>query len=433
MHFNQILKHTIALKLFNTVLMFLINLLMVRLLGVDDSGIFFYDIAILSFLILIISGSLESGITFYSSKNHLSINAIIAFILPLLAVQVIISRFILSQVNFSINNNLALLFVFSNLTLVYFSAFFYAKKRFVFLNIISCSVNVITTLLLFYWWVSKEGGGANTNHFILTYILSLFIQALLLVLIILYGREQNGVSPAKVTTVVKRIFRYSSVAFVSNIVFFLVTRIDYFFVEKYCSNIALSNYVQVSKFGQLLMLVPSIIASVVFPYSADSSGTMLLSKIQQLCRAITFVFIPLTILLILTANWIFPLVFGKGFNLMYIALLLYLPGFFALSIITVLAAHLAGKKLLKINLVASVLALIIVVIGDLMFIPAGGIRAAALVSSIAYIICTAYILWFYKAKFHCNISDFFALKRAEIKTIFIQFKIHIPSLKNNQP
>lgn len=429
MHFNKILKHTIALKLLNTVLMFLINLLMVRLLGVADSGIFFYDIAILSFLVLIISGSLESGITFYSSKNYLSMNAVIAFILPLLIVQVIISRLILSQINFSVNKNLALLFVFSNLTLVYFSAFFYAKKRFVLLNIISCSVNVITTLLLCYWWVSKEVGGANNNHFILTYILSLFLQALLLVLIILYSREPNRASPAKVITIVKRIFRYSSIAFVSNVVFFLVTRIDYFFVEKYCSSIALSNYVQVSKFGQLLMLVPSIIASVVFPYSADNSGAMSLSKMQQLCRAITFVFIPVTMLIILTANWIFPLVFGKGFNLMYIALLLYLPGFFALSIITVLAAHLAGKGLLKINLLASVLALIIVVIGDVLFIPIGGINAAAVVSSVAYVICAIYILWVYKIKFNCNVLDFFALKRAEIKIIFNQFKIYIPPSK----
>ena len=210
----------------------------------------------------------------------------------------------------------------------------------------------------------------------------------------------------------------------------MVIRIDYFFVQKYCSSIALGNYVQVSKFGQLLVLIPAVIGSIIFPYSAGSNSAMPVSKVQELCRIITIIYIPVIIAIILTAWWILPWVLGQGFNLMYMALLLYLPGFFSLSIITVLAAHLAAKTLLKANVLAAVIALVVVVTGDILLIPVAGINAAAAVSSIAYILCLLYLLWFYKKIFNCRMLDFFSINTAEITNIFNHLKKIIkPSIK----
>ena len=430
MHFNKILKHTIGWKLINTALLFLINLLMVRLLGVAASGTFFYDITVLSFIILIISWCLESGITYYTSKDNSAIASMIVVVLPLLIIEGLISWLILRYIHFSVSSSLAVLFIFSNLTIIYISAFFYAKKWFVSLNIIACSINFVTTLILFYWWIAKPAIASHQNKFVLTYIVSLAVQAFLLVLVILFSTPQKKESFVTIAPVAKNVFTYSSVAFISNVLFFLVIKIDYFFVQKYCSNIALGNYVQVSKFGQLLILVPSIIGSIVFPYSAGNNSAMPVSKVQQLCRTITLIYIPVTLTIVLTAYWILPWIFGEGFNLMYTSLLLYLPGFFSLSIIAVLAANLAGKKMLNANLLASLIALIVVVIGDVLLIPIAGINAAAAVSSVAYIVCGIYLLWFYKKKFHCNVTDFFSFNKEEIKDIFNHLKkIIIPSTR----
>ena len=106
------------------------------------------------------------------------------------------------------------------------------------------------------------------------------------------------------------------------------------------------------------------------------------------------------------------------------------PGFFSVSIVTVLAAHLAAKNLLKANLLASVIALVAVVSGDILLIPVAGINAAAAVSSVAYILCLLYLLWFYKNKFNCSMADFFYINTAEITNIFNHFKkMIIPSIK----
>lgn len=430
MPLKKIIKHTIGWKLVNTLLVFLINLLMVRLLGAAQSGTFFYDITVLSFLVLIISWCLEAGITYYASKDNSAVALMIVFVLPLLVLQAFISRVAVGYIHLSVSSHLAVLFIVSNLTIIYFSAFFYAKKWFVSLNIIASCINFITTLVLFYWWAVNTGNVLSHNKFMLVYIAGFTVQAALLVCIILYSIKKNRVSSGTIVPVTKNVFAYSTIAFISNVLFFMVIRIDYFFVQKYCSSIALGNYVQVSKFGQLLILIPAVIGSIIFPYSAGSNSAMPVSKVQELCRIITIIYIPVIIAIILTAWWILPWVLGQGFNLMYMALLLYLPGFFSLSIITVLAAHLAAKTLLKANVLAAVIALVVVVTGDILLIPVAGINAAAAVSSIAYILCLLYLLWFYKKIFNCRMLDFFSIKTAEITNIFNHLKkIIIPSIK----
>jgi O-antigen/teichoic acid export membrane protein len=419
MHFNKTLKHIIVWKVVNTILLFLINLLMVRLLGVSKSGDFFYDIAVLSFLVLIISWSLESGIIYYCSKDDRTIPSLVVFVLLLLIIQALISVVVLKNAALIISNYLSVVFVLSNITIIYFSAFFSAKKMFIRFNIISCIVNFITAIILCCCWMDFQLIAIFKNYFTDAYIFSFTVQAFLFVMIILFDSKEIKVNLTKASPLIKNIFTYSSFAFISNIIFFLVVRIDYFFVQKYCSAAALSNYVQVSKCGQLLILIPAIIAGIVFPYSAGSSHDMPLKKVQQLCSTITVIFVPVIILIILTGSWILPWLFGGGFNLMYVTLLLYLPGFFSLSIIAVLAANLAGKKLLNASIVASLMALIIVVALDVLLIPSGGIYAAAIASSLAYIACGLYLLWFYKTKFKCSIADFFSLSTKEMRNISI--------------
>lgn len=412
MSFNKILQHTIAWKFANTILMLLINLLMVRLLGVAGSGAFFYDITVLAFLLLLLSGSLETGVTYYASKDNAGIAPAVIFLLPLLLLQGLISWLVLSYIKFLIPVSYTVAYIMGNLTFLYFTSFFYAKKWFIYLNIITCSVNFCVVLLLLYCWLFSSWGIARQGYIMFIYIGNIVAQAIIVVLVILLDIKINKIAFTGVSPIAKKVFAYSSIAFISNVAFFLVTRIDYFFVEKYCSAEALSNYVQVSKFGQLLILVPSIIASVVFPYS--SGGALGMGKVQQLCRGITLAFIPVAITIVLTANWLLPWIFGKGFNFMYVALLFYLPGFFWLSIIAVLAAHLAGKKLIRADMLASILALVLVVAGDILLIPIAGINAAAAVSSIAYMACGAYLLWFCKRKFNSNAIDFFAIKKEEV-------------------
>ena len=52
--------------------------------------------------------------------------------------------------------------------------------------------------------------------------------------------------------ILKIVIRYSLFALMANLIYFLVNRIDYWFVEHYCSAEDLGNYIQASKLAQML-------------------------------------------------------------------------------------------------------------------------------------------------------------------------------------
>lgn len=390
---------------------------------------------------------MESGITFFGSNNLDSISSITLFILPWLLFQALVTLGVLYLIPINLDKELSWIYVISNLVIIYFSGLYYATKLFDSINIIICLIN--SFVLAGLAWIYIAFGSMNekllevfseslANHSSsnislvgkgqvsealyfskLTYFGGFLLQGFTLAIVFFIKFKPKFSAIVFNRALIKKVLIYSSVAFISNIIFFLVTRIDYFFVEKYCSEIALSNYVQVSKMGQLLILLPTIIASVVFPYS--SSGALdneYLIKIQSLCRIIGLLFVPAAGLIIFTGYWVFPWLFGTGFKSMYPAMLLYLPGFYFLSIVTLLAAYIAGKAMVSKNLLASGIALVVVITGDVFLIPAGGIKAAAAVSSLGYFLCLLYLLWVFKQSFDCKAKDFFAFRSKDLQLLF---------------
>ncbi len=435
MQFTKALQHTIVWKIINTVLTFCINLLLVRIMGGAYSGIFFYAIALYAFFTLIMSGSIESGITYFGSSSSLNIKSLSIFLIPWLIIQGLVSWLLLGIIDLELNKQFAWIYIISNLAIVYFTALYYTQKRFIFLNIVICSINFMVMIFLLLIYLRPAFLSGHSSPMIpgniaataqeismasITYFAGFVFQALILVCLFFYKQAWNLLPVTIDLALLKKLFGYSMIAFISNILFFLVTRIDYFFVQKYCDEVALSNYVQVSRMGQLLILLPTMMAAVIFPYSAekdeDKTGNYL-QQLQQLCRIISFLFIPVSIIILITGYWIFPWLFGAAFSQMYVAFLCYLPGFYALSILTLLAAYLAGKAMLTANMIATIIALIAVTAGDVFLVPVLGINGAAGVSSVAYIFGLAYLIWVFNHSLQTNTSGFFSFKKADLNTL----------------
>lgn len=455
MQFTKALQHSLGWKALNTVLTFFINLLLVRILGAAGSGDFFYSIAWLSFFTLAISWSMEAGITYYGANNVSSIPSIILFSIPWLVLQAIGSWWFLDIITLNIQKHIAWLYVISNLVIIYISALYYAKKMFFSINVIICIVNFIVLISLGWLYstnnhgaesffnllnqkiyndssalfqLNTSGNSKNSYHLAgIVYFIGFAIQALVLVFVYLLRLQIIPFVPVNRPTLIRNIFLYSSVAFISNLLFFLVTRVDYFFVEKYCNDIELGNYVQVSKMGQLLVLLPSILAGVVFPFSSGTNDNNFLTKLQMLCRITSLLFVPAAFILVFVGYWLFPWLFGNGFRLMYPSLLLYLPGFYCLSLVALLAAHLAGRAMLNINLMASGLSLILVVTGDVLFVKLGGIYAAAAISSVAYFACLLYLLKVYEKKWGTKASSFIIPGASDLQFLLKNYFSGYPS------
>ncbi len=414
MQFNKALRHTISWKVMNTVIMFCINLLLVRLLGAEQSGVFYYDITLLAMLALLQGFSLESGTVFFKSKKDADDDGIAGALVLWLVLQVFISAAILVFLDIKITLLNAMLYVVSNIAITYFNALFASNKIFLTPNIISAGVNFV---LLAVFAVLYFAGKKSTLLPVQLYMYGFAAQALLYALFFYkdYNRQVNIMAVNIV--LLKKLFAFSGMVFISNLLFFLLTRIDYYFVSRYCTAAALGNYIQVSKFGQLLVLVPSMVATVLFPYTAGSNEEIYLGKTQFYCRIITVVFVPLVLGVVATGFWLFPALFGDDFDMMYLAAVFYLPGFFALSIVTVLAAYTGGRGMIAANLTASALALVIVVVADVMLVPLCGINGAAIASSLAYIACMISLLASLRKKEYFFITDFFGLRLADLKRL----------------
>src|SRR4051812_10494995 len=118
MQFNKALQHTIAWRAGNTLLNFMVNLLMVRLLGAELSGTFYYALTALSFVILVFSCSIEAAITYYGSKDGGIISSITSILLPWMLFQALICWLVLKYIPFTLTHLQSFVYVMSNLAIV---------------------------------------------------------------------------------------------------------------------------------------------------------------------------------------------------------------------------------------------------------------------------------------------------------------------------
>ena len=405
MEIKKLLTQSIFWRVLNVSSLLAMNVFLSRYLQAANMGWIFYLINTFSLALLIMSLSIESGITFFASSNSISKNRLVYFSLVwavVIAVLTVAGIFIYFKIN-NIKESLqfeylffALCFIPGTLLANCFTALFYTKRNYAVPNIILFSTNIFLIIIIAQL---STGYTKTSDNLINLYFLYFLTQGLLLA--VAYMVQYNSFSGISFisTGEMKLLFRYSIAALMANVLFFLVYRVDYWFVEYYCSKQALGNYIQASKLGQFLLLIPNMIAGTVFPETArkENSDTNLI--IPFLSRCLCLAFLMLIIVLFFTGQWLFVFLFGPSFSLMYVVIIILLPGILALSILAMLSAYLAGRNNIPANIKGSFFTLLIIIAGDLIFIPKFGINAAAAVSSIGYTFHLVYNIWQYR-KYH---------------------------------
>lgn len=137
----------------------------------------------------------------------------------------------------------------------------------------------------------------------------------------------------------------------------------------------------------------------------------------MLSRTVFWLYVLACLLLVIMGKWLFPFIFGKDFVEMYQPFVLLIPGILSLSGLFTLTAYYAGKNRMKVNIIGSFLALVVIIVGDSIFIPAYGINAAALMSSIGYIVYQLYVLIIFNKEYHMQMREFFIFKIADWKNM----------------
>ena len=398
---------------------FVLNILIARHFDAAITGWIFYLFTIFSFFTLIGSFSLEAGLIYFGSKKEISLSSLSSFsILWTLLVAILVSAvygiLILSGNDIPLLKfQYALLFICGNILMTFITGLFYAQQNYFTSNIGAIGMNVILMILLLN---VKETSWLNDDIFIFIYFGSFLSLGIFLWIILV-----RKMSPPIFSTIkkeqLKKLFRYSTLVFTTNAVSFLLYKIDYWFVNRYCDPIELGNYIQISKVAQMFFILPGILAGALFPLIAGNYIEKVENTLKVISRTIFFIYLIGCSFLIIVGKWLFPVVFGESFSGMYQPFLFLIPGILALSTLYTLTVYFSGKNKVSVNLKGSFLALLFIIAGDALLIPKYGIIAAAGVSSFGYIIYHIYVLYTFNRIHHSGVMDFFLFKVSDVKRL----------------
>jgi O-antigen/teichoic acid export membrane protein len=400
MQFKQLILNSIFWRglYFFTVL--LLNVLLAQIFGATNMGWIYAAINSFSLILLLSTCSLESGMAFFASKKTIDANKLaglsvlwtIGVLVIVLSVLFVYNRSFVGEIAVLDFKFMATTYISGLLLTTLFVPLFYAQQDYFLPNAIMATTNLLVVLagLVSGFFYKKD---MHESFFFYIYFINYPVQAVLLLFFYLSKNKFFFKLTLPAKKELQLLFRYSLFSLVGNLSFFLLYRIDYWFIQSTCKaypkeelGLYLGNYIQVSKLGQMFLILPGILANTVFPSTAAGMGKLVTDKLPQLIKGLLLIYGVVMILLIVFGDWFFPFIYGPTYDKMYLPFLLLIPGMLALSVSQLLGAFNAGNNRVALNIKSVSGGLMVIVIGDWLFIPRFGIVAAALVSTAGYMV-----------------------------------------------
>ena len=421
MTLNKLLQQSLLWRGFCFITLLVVNVLLSRFLHSDGGGRIYYLTNFFSMILLLASLSMESGYTFYASslkidQHKLAWFSILwtAFVGMIVALLVNTYFYKLSGTNsFTKEEYLhySLEYICGILLMNYFSVLFFAQKNYFLPNLLIGIINILLTILV----IVASKTALSPSIVIHSYFISVLLDGVVIAVAFIWINKSYRTISLPTSAEFKILLCYSILALAGNFIFFLVYRIDFWFVEHYRTQTELGNYIQASKLGQMLLIIPQILASVVFPQTAQGLNEMRIKQnILIISRLLMQFFLVLIVLAYLFGKTVFVSVFGITFYSMHLPFLLLLPGILALAILTLFSAYFGGSNRVKVNVAGASIALVFMVAGNYFFTFKYGMVAAAIISSISYAINLFFSLYvFFKTDISFSLLDFFRWKKAD--------------------
>ncbi len=400
MNTNQLLYRQIFWRGLSIALSFAVNVLFARFLGASVNGWVLYQFAVYSVVIQLASLSMETGVAYHTARKTYSDGRLLGFALmwSLAASSVVFGGIVITDVFIKPLDypwGYAVAFVCGNMLISFGNAFCYAKLHFTLPASVAIVVNFVVAIILAIHFLIVPLPFDMIGLWFCYYLVH---GAVLFILILSASKVRLSFRITR--DEMSAIMSYSIVAALANLVFLLVTRVDYLFIKIFESSSELGNYAQVSRIATMLFLLPSVISSVLFPLSAAGSAHLDRTTLRSIIHRLLLVNGSICLLLAAIGYWLFPFIYGQSYISMYPAFLLLIPGILAVSAMHPYSAYFSGKNRVIENIRGGILALMFIVPIDVLFIPQFGINAASVASSLGYGAYFFYLRWRFALKHH---------------------------------
>jgi len=308
-----------------------------------------------------------------------------------------------------------LLLYLTSLPFLFWSNFFYGIltgeqkfRKFNAFSIIAQVINLIGVILLLL--VFK----LDVFYVLIWYVLVNIIGALLPMGYILL---RDGLFLGLNLKVLKSSLNYGIKICLTGIFALLILRVDLYMVNFFKGMAEAGFYSLASTFGDIFFILPFSIVTVMFPKInvEDKSKKESVAKYSRISLLSVLIMAIGTLLFI---KLFIGLLYGQAFLPSVQPILLLLPGLIALSSTIVLGQYfLSTKYPFKLTL-CWFLATVLNIILNFIYIPQYGMMAAALSSTITYLLVFGFHYYFFHKETGMGFYDVFVPRRAEIIDIF---------------
>ncbi len=213
----------------------------------------------------------------------------------------------------------------------------------------------------------------------------------------------------------KRMLRYGLKFYICIFAGFIIFRLDLLIVNRFRGAEEAGVYAIASQFSFLLIMLPAVIASLLFPRVAarreEPAGYAV-----EVTRHTSFV-VVIVCLGAAFASFALPLVYGRRFADATIQFLILLPGVFFISLESVLVQYFTGTGLPAVIPWFWVITVVFNVGLNLVFVPTFGARAAAISSTASYALIFILVAVYFGRQTGHNPLIVFVPRAAELRTL----------------
>lgn len=244
------------------------------------------------------------------------------------------------------------------------------------------------------------------------------ILSLLLALYI--GREVSKLKQSRKARVdlqlLNAMLRYGVKFYISIMAGAIIFRADVLIVNRFRGVAEAGVYAIASQFSFMLLMLPGVIATLLFPRVAaaqDERGEFAV----QVTRHTTLVMF-LTCLAAAALSFLLPVIYGPRFSDATIQLLILLPGIFFMGLESVLVQHFTGTGLPAIIPVFWIITVAFNIGLNLLVVPVFGARGAAASSTLSYALIFFLVAIYFRIKTGRRPAETFFLRANELRNLF---------------
>jgi O-antigen/teichoic acid export membrane protein len=246
-----------------------------------------------------------------------------------------------------------------------------------------------------------------------------------LVLLLVMGKvlraQAEGRAARPDLSLLKTMLRYAIKFYISIMAGFLIFRADLLIVNYFRGAGQAGVYAVASQISFLLLMLPGVIATLLFPRVASQPDPRAEFAVQVTRNAS---FMMLVICLAAAAgSFALPLVYGARFAEATTQLLILLPGVYLVGLESVLVQHFTGTDLPAAIPGFWIVTVIFNLALNLAFVPAFGARAAALNSTLSYALIFFLVAWYFCRKTGRRPGEIFLPRVGDVRELLARVRL----------